>query len=233
MAASVPASNSATIDIPAFARVALVNQSSGTDFLIDGQFCGGVLISPQVVVTVDHCMEGRDASTVAVTVGVSNLCSTNAQSERRRVMEVRQSESIPHLAYLLLDENVQTAPAETHPSTQEQREGIVVGWGRLAETKPGPCLQKKIPMTILPTEQCQSELRALGTEPAESTKYTCAAPTDPHGLNSCYGDSGGALLTREANHWEVKALTLAGKDCFPTSPTVHRNLDAPSNLNGP
>ncbi|MFK0007848.1 trypsin-like serine protease [Paenarthrobacter sp. NPDC090520] len=197
---------------------------------MDGQFCGGVLVAPHVVVTVDHCLADRDVSTVDVVIGVSNLCSNNAQSERRGIVEVIYPKASPHLAYLLLDDLVETAPAEAQPEALDERRGLVVGWGRLSETKVGPCLQKKIPMTILSPSECASELRALGTETIKGSEYTCAAPAEPSGNNSCFGDSGGALLIHTSNQWSVKALTLAGEDCLPTSKTIHRNLVIPQNL---
>lgn len=216
------------LSVPGFAQVALVNKSSDSDFLFDGYFCGAILVSETVVATVDHCVADRSISTLDVVVGVSNLCGSNPRSERRGIVDIGYPSHGNHLALVHLDAPVKAKPATILSDPRETRGNIAVGWGRLTESEAGTCFQKRIPMTVLPVSECASDLSALQVDLTAFSVYTCAIPTDKTGLNSCYGDSGGALLSQTRDEWELDSLTLAGADCMPTSKSVHRKLTSRS-----
>lgn len=54
--------------------VAIIDSSTAVDDIFNGQFCGGVIVRPDAVLTAAHCLGARAATAIDVVVGANNLC---------------------------------------------------------------------------------------------------------------------------------------------------------------
>ncbi|MFI9502977.1 S1 family peptidase [Nocardia sp. NPDC052566] len=189
-----------------------------------GQFCAGVLIAPDQVVTAAHCVElARIApAALSVTFGRSDLRSTDGTSVRVKNIRVHpdfrestfEGEPVYHndLAVLTLD-RAQSGPVlEIGPPQGDS--ATILGWGATGTDDSGNTRLNAATVPLASNETCAT---AYGPSFDPNTML-CAGSTV---ADTAEYDSGGPLLV----NGRVVALTSWGKGAAqPGYPGVYTRL---------
>ncbi|MCP3801871.1 serine protease [Allokutzneria sp. A3M-2-11 16] len=192
----------------------------------DFHYCGGTLISSDVVLTAAHCVDARLGAPPIDQVHVRVGHRDQAQGFYARAVATATtgfSISPPgrDIALIKLDRRVPHRPALV--GTSPGKTGIAltaIGWGRTRPDNTGPSsrILMQANVSVLPTAECKPGL--IGT--AE----VCAQGI--HGQGVCAGDSGTGLL-RSYGHGRFEAVVglasrgTGGGKCG-TAPDIHTDV---------
>ncbi|KFB35915.1 AGAP006087-PA-like protein [Anopheles sinensis] len=171
-----------------------------------GLFCGGSLISAQLVLTAAHCLT-TSASNIGIVAGVLNRYDRFPPMQMRRAFRYLLHphwDPKPLLADIGLVAasspfDLESSPKYVHPIPLPARspgEGwqhcAIFGWGRTREGKKRStpvCLQRT-DVAILDLVQCNRSVSEVINVP----DGTFCAGSFLGGIDSCQGDSGGPLV---------------------------------------
>lgn len=165
----------------------------------DGQLiCGGALVAPDKVVTAAHCatIKGvvgrnqRPAEQLRVVAGRTDLRAKGEGIEAAvatvwRHPEYKDVTKGDDVAVLTL---ARSLPHRTIALGEVGEDGVVLGWGRTAESSPPAMTLRKVTVPILPDTEC------VAKEPDYRPGAMLCAGRG--GRDACAGDSGGPLVVR-------------------------------------
>lgn len=192
---------------------------AGQPDLYKAQYCGGVLIAANWVLTAGHCVEGRSAGDIQVAVGVYDLA--NWSGTRIGVKRI-----VKHPAYVnfyandiaLLELNSTSAQQPITLFSGASVQGIdpkllgrmttLVGWG-LADTASSwyyPTKLRQVNLPVVADWYCNS-----GYGVTLSASQLCSGYSDAK--DTCTGDSGGPMMLVVDGQWVHVGLVSFGADC--------------------
>jgi hypothetical protein len=204
---------------------------------LNGHFCGGTLVGPDLVFTAAHCVTDSNgavvpSSSIDVIAGRTTLSTSSGQ--RIRVKQIYRSPAYSKnalksdYAILRLSRSTanQTAGITTNDAFYQPGQWtFVAGWGCTIanHANDGNCPQSdSLKGTSLVTQSdayCKANL-SFGASFDGATNI-CAQ--DPNGVtSSCFGDSGGPLTEKGAdNRWYlIGAVSWGEVKCTPSKPTA-------------
>jgi hypothetical protein len=208
-------------------QVALVDSS--TNNLLNGQFCGGSVISNQWILTAAHCVTYSNGTAISpsfvdIVAGVHNLAAPAVGYQRRNITNI-----IVHPSYnpvtddydaallrvaspLTLGGSGATAVAAI-PLVSDAIGDLVgvnatiTGWGRTESTPMFPAELQEVTVPVVSNVTCNTSYSGVIT-----SNMLCAG-LDLGGKDSCQGDSGGPLVVDVGGQWQLAGIVSWGIGC--------------------
>lgn len=172
----------------------------GTGSPVDRQFCGGSLLSADLVMTAAHCVTGTKPKEIETTVGRTVLSKKN-QGQLRQVTDIvvhpryARGQEAYDIAFLFLDKPVRGIAPVLLPTVGTDaliRPGAmatVTGWGNTNTEIPAfPNRLRAVNVPIVSHIECKASY------PDYDKKVNVCAGVE--GKDSCQGDSGGPLFRK-------------------------------------
>ncbi|MGG8405449.1 S1 family peptidase [Streptomyces sp. 12297] len=194
---------------------AILSKGSGSP--VQRQFCGGSLISRNVILTAAHCMTGEKAKGLEVTVGRTLLSKKN-QGQLRSVRSITihpryaKGEEAYDLAVLELAKPVtDIAPVKlptlgTDALLRPGHKATVIGWGNTnTEVTNYPDRLRGVQVPLVSHAECKATNREY-----DKSVNICAGV---EGKDSCQGDSGGPLSRKVAGRTYQIGIVSYGEGC--------------------
>lgn len=194
---------------------------------VNGHYCGGSLVRPNVVMTAAHCVE----SITPAEVWVGGLRVDNAVE-----FEILEVDSIRIHKYYTTDSNTNDialiftrqsssiAPVDLNadPGNEADSKTVTVaGWGT---TREGGDISRnllKVDVPMVSYGECRG---LLGRD--VSPGMICAGVLNG-GKDSCQGDSGGPLMIKKGSRWLQTGIVSWGDGCAePCKPGVYTQVSA-------
>jgi trypsin len=205
---------------------------------LNGQYCGGSLVAPAVVVTAAHCVQELIENTLAllplepvkvkVTLGRLTLNGTGGETIAARALHVHSDADVDAAVLELTRASVQTPINWIRPGQESlYAPGVlstVTGWGATSEGGSGSNTLKEAQVHIVSDTQCRQTYPNL----VDSAMVCAGEPQG--GVDTCQGDSGGPLMVpKPGGGFLLAGLTSFGNGCArPNVPGVYTEVAAAS-----
>lgn len=188
------------------------------------QFCGGVLVDIDSVVTAAHCAQAIAQEDMNVVAGRTDKRSDAGTRVAVTDVWVHPDFRAPwegdDIAVLTLSHPVayQTADLATSEAAELYKPGTmatVVGWGRTAEDGPRSHVLRSAEVPLVGDTACHEAFSSY-----QSEEMVCAG-YEEGGVDACQGDSGGPLLVGDT----VIGIVSWGRGCArPSTPGVYTRV---------
>lgn len=196
--------------------VALINASAPSGDVSATQFCAGVLVTPTVILTAGHCVEGRAAESMNAIIGADNLCSTGEiDGARAEVERVIVDDELDGAVVILEHAITESAPIQVAASFEIGDRVNAWGWGKASVGGVPPCRSQQKALAVVEGSECEAFMG--GNSPG----HLCARPVGER--NTCEGDSGGPVLTQDGR---LLAVTASGAGCGADDPGAYTSAQA-------
>lgn len=195
--------------------VALVASASLAEDPYHGQFCAGVLVAPDVVLTAAHCAVAREPAAIDAIVGADNLCRGGpidglriaiASIETHPAFDLRTGAA--DLALLTLSTRAPGPVYGVGPATSGMT-GFALGWGTDGPNGATSCHTTQTEVTFVAADEC-APLLGPSTLTFDPTSMSCAKAA---AADTCYGDSGGPVVQLGFGHVTLVGITSWGTAC--------------------
>ena len=235
-AASVPGRRQIGGPVPGM--VAVINASSPSDDIFNGQFCGGVVVGDREVLTAAHCVDQRDASAIEVVIQADNLCRTApVDGERIALSAIKLhprydgASARYDLALLTLRTDISPTLIKALAPLRDPAEAVVLGWGRPSPGGLPPCRLMLSEQRTLSSDACPALVDDEDRH-FDPASMLCAVPSARGSSDSCAGDSGGPLIMgNDPKGATVVGIVSWGRGCGAETTGVYARVDTwPSDL---
>ena len=210
-------------------QVALVKKGPN---LYNNQFCGGMLIAANWVVTAAHCVDTEGPNDLDVVAGVHDLANPGANIQRRTLSQIivhpnwNPTNGDSDIALLKLTSPIAERPASagilpiryialapTNVGDLAGRNVTVTGWGNRKPAPPGGTdYPQRLHEVVLPVATQASCVAAYAQLTGITANMLCAGQLGS-GKDSCQGDSGGPLVYNGGGTWQLAGVVSWGEGC--------------------
>ena len=212
---------------PARGVAALIDATAPSTDYFNAQFCGAVLVAPDVALTAAHCVDGRTPERIHVVVGADNLCRDHEITGTRT--DVLRIDLHPlydadagryDLALLTLGTSFSAEVRRIALDQPPSGQATGLGWGRASYGGVPACRLMRVDLDLLSAAHCGDAVPPDGSRRFDPDAMICAVPNDA-GADSCIGDSGGPLIAGDMNQGAILGVVSWGRGCAEGIPGIY------------
>ncbi|XP_006128902.2 enteropeptidase [Pelodiscus sinensis] len=205
-------------------------------FFKDRPTCGASLLSDEWLVSAAHCVYGRNLIPSQWKAVLGLHTTLNLTYPQTVIQKIDQIVINPHynkrtknndIAMMHLQFKVNYTdyiqPICLPEASQQFLPGIncfIAGWGRTVYQGSTANILQEAEVPLITNEKCQQQLPQYNI-----TENMMCAGYDEGGVDSCQGDSGGALMIQDNSRWLLAGVTSFGYQCaLPQRPGVYARV---------